>query len=125
MKARQLRRVFRGLALRVIKIRRHGNHSAKNIVVKAVFSAKTQGRQNLRTHFHRAFFPGNGAYLHHTRRIDQGIRQAGCIDDVRQASPHEALDRCNRVARVCALLLQGLVPNLTALRIQVAHHTGQ
>ena len=120
-----MRRVFRGLALRVVKIRRHGNYRAKNIVVKAVFRTKAQRRQYFCAHFHWAFLAGNSAHFDHTRCVDQGVWQAVCISDIGQASAHQSLDRGNRVTRVCALLLQSLLSDLAALRIEIAHHARQ
>ena len=125
IQAGELRRVFGGLALRIVKISRHGNDGAIHIVVKAVFGAKAQRGQNLGADFHRAFFTGNGAHFDHAGRGHQAVGQAFCVGDVGQAAAHQALDRCDGVTGVAGLLRQRVIANLAALGVEVTHDAGQ
>ena len=125
VQAGELRGVFGGLALRVVKVGRHGDDRAKNIVGKAVFGAKTQGGQNFGADLDRGFFTGDGAHADHARRVDQGVGQARGVGHIGQAAAHQAFDRSDGVAGVVALLRQRVKPDLAALRVQVAHHAGQ
>ena len=125
VQAGELRRVFGGLALRVVKISRHGDDRAIHIVVKAVFGAKAQRGQNLGAHFHRAFFTGNGAHLDHAGCCHQAVRQALGVRNVSQTAPHQALNRRDGVTGVAGLLRQRVIANLAALGVEVTHHAGQ
>ena len=123
IEASQLGGVFGGLALRVIKISRHGDDGAKQIVVERVFSAVAQGGQYVGADFYWAFRPCNCLHLHHAARIYQGIRQLAGVSNVLQRPTHQSLGRSNGIARVLGLMLQGFIANLSALGIGIAHHT--
>ena len=125
LQAGQLRRVFGGLALGVIKIGGYGDHRAKNIVVKTVFGTKTQRGQNFSAHLDGAFFARDGVHFDHSWRVDERVGQVLGVGHIGQAAAHQAFDRDDGVGRVGALLGQRVLPDLAALGVDITHRAGQ
>ena len=105
VQTRQLRGIFGGLALRIVKVSGHGDHGTVQVVIEGVFGAVTQGGQNF-----GADLNGRLGALHRldaehaTLRCafagDELIRQLAAVGNVLQATAHEALDRGDGVNRV-------------------------
>ena len=128
VEAGQLRGVFGGLALGIVEVGGHGDDGTVDLVVKSVFSPKTQRGQDFSADFNRAFFTGNGLQRDHAGLVIELVRHVVAVtdvDDVVKAAPHQPLDRGNGVARVVDLGGQGFKADLAALRVEVTHHAGQ
>ena len=101
IQARQLRGVFGGLALGIVKVGGHGDDRAIQVVVEGVFGAVTQRGQNF-----GADFDGRLGALHRLDAEhalfagDELIRQLAAVGNVLQATAHEAFDRGDGVHRV-------------------------
>ena len=126
----QLGRILGRLALGVVEIRRHGDHGTVQIVIESVFGAIAQRGENFSAHFHRRLVTTARADAHHAlgrilghKLVGQMIAMAGA--DVVQATPHEALDRHNRVLRIIRHMAQRLGADLAAAVIQITHRRGQ
>ncbi|MPM63602.1 hypothetical protein SDC9_110483 [bioreactor metagenome] len=120
VQARQLGRVLGGLALGIVEICWHGDHRTIDVVVEAVFGAKTQRGQNFRAHLHGGFLPACGLDRHHAlpgQRIGQRIT----VGNVVEATAHQALDGCNCVLWVAGARAQRVVTNLPAVVGHIAH----
>ena len=120
-------RILGGLALGIVEIGGHGDDGARQRVlvdVKRGQCAIAQHLQDLGRHFHGRDGPGRGGHGHGTvvaggggirgcvrTRSHYPQRQALCLG-IGQATPHQALDRADDVARVGQQRLLG----------GVAHH---
>ena len=124
-----MRRVLGGLALGIVEIRRHRDDRAENLVVKAVFRPVAQRRQDLGTDFDRAFFAGHGLQRDHAGLVDQLVGQLRAVDDIVDATAHQALDRRDGVLWILHLRGQGVETDLAAgdavVVHQVTYHAGQ
>ena len=122
-----MRRVFGGLALRVVKVSRHGDDSAVQVVVKGVFRAVAQRGQNLGADLDGRLGAAGGHYADHAIAIaitisaHQFIRQFFAVRNVCQATAHQAFHRGDGVVRVVLLLRGGGVANVTFAFGQIAH----
>ncbi|CFE01321.1 NAD-specific glutamate dehydrogenase [Bordetella pertussis] len=120
IQAGQPRGIARGLALRVVEIRRHGDHRAHQVVAQHVFGALAQHGQDLRRDFDRAEIALDRAQAYHAGRVDELVRRAAGRG-VGRAAAHEALDRDDGVQRIARLLQQGLAADSHRAAVQVAH----
>ena len=97
VQASELGRVFGGLALGVVEIGGHRDHSAKDVVVKRILGPEPQRGQDFGAHLHGRFGARNGLDAQHARsRISaarhQPVGQLLRVGNVGQPAPHEALD---------------------------------
>ena len=113
----QLRRVFGGLAVRIVKVGRYGDDGTVQVVVEGVFGAKTQSRQDFGAHFHRRLVACAGVNRQHAGFIDELVRQLVAVGDVGHASTHETLDRHQGVLWIVGLRQQSGSANLTAVSL--------
>ena len=124
--AGQLGCILGGLALGIVKVRRHGDDCTIEIVVERVFGTEAQGRQNFGTDFHGRLgavhgFDGDDAAVIGL----EAIRQLLGRFDISQASPHEALGRADSVGSILRLRGLGIKTDLSAAHFHVTHHRWQ
>ena len=124
IKTGQLRCILGGLALGVVKIRRHRNDRAVDVIVKRVFGALAQQSQNFSADFDRTFFTGNGLQRHHAWLVIEVVSHLLAAPNIVDAAPHQALGRRNCVAGILHLRGQRIKANLRAPAIQVTHYAG-
>ena len=120
-----LRRVLRCLALRVVKIGRHRDHRAVQIVSKSVFGAITQRGQNIGTDLNRRLFTLYRLHAEHATVLRKTVRQFGAAGHIGQAAPHETLDRGNGVFRVLRRRLQRIKADLPTPAFKVTNDRRQ
>ena len=126
VQAGQLRGVFGGLALGIVKVSGHGDHGAVQVVVEGVFGAVTQGGQNFGAHLHRRFGALHRLDAEHALFAGgELIGQLAAVGDVVQATPHEAFDRGDGVDRVAGSRLHRVKTDLAALPRHEAHDRRQ
>ena len=125
VQASDARGVARGLALRVVEVRRHRDHRADQRPAERSLGTLAQVTQDVGRHLDRAAHTGSGADLQHPRRIDEVVRQVFDVVHVLDAAPHEALDRDHGAARIAGLMRNGIGADLRAAIGQVANHRGQ
>ena len=125
IQARHLRCVFGGLALRVIKVRWHGDDRAVDVVIEGVFCALAQAGQNLRTHLYRRLQSMQGVQAQHAGLVCKRIREMFGVGHVFQTAPHKTLDRDDGVGRVLRLRNQRSSANQSLAIWQIAHYRRQ
>ena len=124
--AGQLGRILGGLTLGIVKVRGHGDDGAIELVIKRVFGAETQGRQDFGADFHgrlgavRSLDGDNASVLGL-----EAIRQLLGRLDIGQAAPHKALGRTDGVGGILRLSGLGIEADLAAAHFHVAHHRRQ
>ncbi len=119
--AGELRRVFRGLPLRVVEVGRHRDDRAEQVVVERVLGALAQRGEDLGRHLDRRLHAVDGLQLHHAGRIDEVVGQLLAVLDVGEAATHEALHRDDGIARIDRRFRQGGVADATPAAFEVAH----
>ena len=126
IQAGQLRGIFGGLALSVVKVSRHSDDRAIQVVVEGVLGAVTQGGQDLGTHLHRRFGALHGLNAEHPFVAgSEFVRQFAAVGDIVQATAHEALDRSDGVDRVGGRRLHRVKADLASLIRHEAHDRRQ
>ena len=124
VQARKLCCVFGGLALRVVKIRRHCNNSAHQFTTQGCFGTFAQVAQNIGRHFHWAFGAVIGLNFNHAARIFYSVWQVQTCY-ILKASAHQAFDRKYGVEGVGVGTGQGIFAHVLHARFTIAHHAGQ
>ena len=127
IKSGKTRGVFRGLALGIVKIRRHGNDRIGDFRSESFRSATLQAFQDLGGYGHRALFAGHGVDTGHGRVarrefIGKGLAQTFNVFD---AAAHQSLHRRNGIERVFMRYRHGVVTHHRLALVPVAHHRGQ
>ena len=127
---RQLRSVFGGLALGVVKVSGHGDDRAVQVVVEGVFGAVTQRGQNFGADFHGRLgalhrLDGQHAPLVSAFTGGERIGQFAAVRNVVQAPAHQALDRSDGVDRIGGRRLHRIKTDLAALARHETHDGGQ
>ena len=125
IQASQLRRILGGLALRVVKVRGHGDHRAVQVIVQTVLRPVTQRGQDISAHLHRRLLARHGFQCQHARLVDKPVGQSAVVGDVFEIAPHEAFHRADGVLRVLGDAGQRVVPDPAAAIGQVTHDGGK
>ena len=125
-----MRGIFGGLALGVVKVSRHSDDRAVQVVVEGVLGAVTQCGQNFGAHLHRRFgalhrLDAEHATLGCAFAGGELVRQLAAVGDVVQATAHETLDRGDGVDRVGSRRLHRVKADLAALARHEAHDRRQ
>ena len=89
----ELGRILGGLALCVVKIGRHGDHRAKQVVNHGVFRAVAQGRQNIGTDLDRRLLTLHRVQAQHAWAVGKPVGQLVGTAHILQTSTHKSLDR--------------------------------
>ena len=122
LQAGKLGCVLGRLALGIVEIGWHRDHSTKQIVAHAVLSSVAQGGQDISAYLQWRFFSLHRVQPQHARVVCKAVGQLVGARHIRQATPHETLDRGNRVFRVQRQHTQRLGTNGSATVGQVTHH---
>ena len=128
--AGHLGRIFGGLPLRIIEVRRHRDHRAVKVIIERVFCAVAQRGQDLGTHFNGRLLTLHCLNRQHalcsgTIGLHKFVRQLFWMGNVGQTAAHEALHRSQGVLWILRGVGHGFLANLTALTWQVTNHRGQ
>ena len=118
-------RILGRLALRIVEVRRNGNHRAAQLAAERSLGPSAQGFQDFCRDLDRALHAGRGTQLHHAGRVDEVVGRVFDVVDIAQAATHEALDRDNRVLRIDRLMRLRGVADLAAAVSAVAHNRRQ
>ena len=122
--ARDFAGLLGGLALRVVEVRRHGNHGLADLFAKEVFRSRFQLRQNHGGNFRRAVkLTGDFDTRVIMRTFHNFIGHAAHLfADFVIAPAHEALDRIHGVLGVRHRLSLGYLPNEPLSRLSDGHN---
>ena len=110
------------LALGIVEISWHRDHRTKQIVAHAVLRSVAQGGQDISAYLQWRFFSLHRVQPQHSRVVCKAVGQLVGARHIRQATPHETLDRGTRVFRVQRQHTQRLGTNGSATVGQVTHH---
>ncbi len=102
--ARQAPRIARGLALRIVEIRRHGDHGAVHHILKIFLGPTFQLAQNERGNFRRREHAIAQAHANHifAGRIDAERKNLQLVLHVGGTAPHQAFHRIDRALRIAS-----------------------
>jgi hypothetical protein len=114
-----------GLALRVVEVRRHGDHRTEQLAIERILGALPQGGQYLCRHLHRGLEALWRAHLNHARAVDQLVRQAPGVVQVSEPASHQPFDRGNGVLRIDALHRLGCHADIAAPVGAIVHDRRQ
>ena len=119
-------RILGGLALRVVKVRGHGDHCPVEIVIEGVLGPLAQRGQDFGADLDGRFDPMCGVQGQHPfTMLDETVRQFVSPGHIGQAATHEPFDRCNGVLGIRNARRQGLPANLATSPCEIPNHRRQ
>ena len=126
IQARNLSRVFRGLALSVVEVGRHCDHGLVDLVAKIVFCSFLEFAQNQRRNFRGRVFFSVDVNLHIIRDAAHNLVRHQLFFRLHFAmtATHKALNRINSILRICDRLTFGWFTNQCFALGRKGNHAG-
>ncbi len=114
LEAGEIRGVLGRLPLRIVEIGGHGDDGARELAAEARLGSSAQRPQDLRRYLDRTLDAGACGEPDHSGLIDEAVRKAAGVGQVREAAAHQPLHRNDRVLRVARLHRLRGVPDVDA-----------